>query len=58
MENQKSIKETLSKEKLKEVDAMISDTKNPIVKHLMKRMLLMSFEELKVLENEIKKGIE
>ncbi len=58
MENQKSIKETLSKEKLKEIDAMISDTKNPIVKYLMKRMLLMSFEELKVLENEIKKGIE
>lgn len=45
MKNQKSIRETLSKEKLKEVEEMIASTKNKEVKHLMKQLLFMTFEK-------------
>ncbi len=58
MKNQKSIRENLSKEKLKEVEAMISATKDPKAKHLMKQMLFMTYEELEAIKKEMEKMIE
>ena len=55
MKNQKSIRETLSKEKLKEVEEMIASTKNKEVKHLMKQLLFMTFEELNALKKELER---
>lgn len=58
MKKQKSIRESLSKEKLKEVEAMIAETKDPTAKNLMKQMLLMTYEELEVIKREMEKMIE
>lgn len=55
MKNQKSIRETLSKEKLKEVKEMIASTKNKKTKYLMKQMLSMTYEELEFLKIELER---
>ena len=53
MKKQKSIRETMSKEKLKEIETMISATKDKKAKYLMKQLLFMTFEELESLEKEL-----
>lgn len=58
MKNKKIIRETLSEEKLKEVEAIISATKDPMAKHLMEQMLFMTYEELEFLKREMEKMIE
>lgn len=58
MKKQKSIRESLSKEKLKEVEAMIAETKDPTAKKLMKQMLFMTYEELAFIKREMEKMIE
>lgn len=55
MKNQKSIRETMSKEKLEEVEAMISSTKDPKAKYLMEQLLFMTFEELNSLKEELER---
>lgn len=55
MKNQKSIRETMPEEKLKEVEAIISATKDPKTKHLMEQMLFMTFEELDSLKEELER---
>lgn len=55
MKNQKSIRETLPKEKLKEVEKMISSTKDQTAKKLMEQMLFMTYDELESIKNEIEK---
>ena len=58
MKKQKTIMESLSKEKLKEVETMISTAKDPTVKHLMKQMLFLTHEELEVIRREMEKMID
>lgn len=58
MKKQKSIRETLSKEKLKEAETMIANAKDPTVKHLMKQMLFLTHEELAVIKREMEKMID
>lgn len=55
MKNQKSIRETMSKKKLEEVEAMISSTKDPKTKYLMEQLLFMTFEELNSLKEELER---
>lgn len=58
MKTPKSIRETLTEEKLKEVEAMISAAKAPAAKDLMEQMLSMTYEELEVIKREMEKMIE
>lgn len=55
MKNPKSIRETMPEEKLKEVEAIISATKDPKTKHLIEQMLFMTFEELDSLKEELER---
>lgn len=55
MKKPKSIRETMPEEKLKEVEAIISATKDPKTKYLMEQLLFMTFEELDSLKEELKR---
>lgn len=55
MKKPKSIRETMPKEKLEEVEAIISATEDPKVKYLMEQMLFMTYDELESIKNEIEK---
>lgn len=55
MKKPKSIRETMPKEKLEEVEAIISATEDPKAKYLMEQLLFMTFEELDSLKEELER---